>query len=31
MLLTELATVDAVLRAHAAAVGRDFTAYRNHV
>ena len=31
VLLSELATVDAVLRAHAAAVGRDFTAYRNYV
>jgi hypothetical protein len=31
VLLTELATVDEVLRPHAAAVGRDFTAYRNHV
>jgi len=31
VLLTELTTVDAVLRAHAVAVGRDFAAYRNHV
>ncbi len=29
-MLTEIATLDAVLRTHAAALGRDFTAYRNH-
>lgn len=30
MLLTEIPTLDAVLQAHASALGRDFTAYRNH-
>ena len=30
MLLTEIATHDELLRAHAAALGGDFTAYRNH-
>jgi len=30
MLLTEIATLDGLLQAHAAALGRDFTAYRNH-
>ena len=30
MLLTEIATLDEVLDAHAAALGGDFTAYRNH-
>jgi hypothetical protein len=30
MLLTRLVTVDEVLHAHAAALDRDFTAYRNH-
>ena len=30
MLLTEIATLDALLEAHAAALGRDFTAHRNH-
>ncbi|HEU4559137.1 MAG TPA: hypothetical protein VFS20_14850 [Longimicrobium sp.] len=30
VLLTEIATLDQVLHAHAAALGGDFTAYRNH-
>ncbi len=30
MLLTEIAALDGVLRAHAAELGGDFTAYRNH-
>jgi len=30
MLLTEVATLDELLQAHAAALGSDFTAYRNH-
>jgi hypothetical protein len=30
MLLTEIAILDELLHAHAAALGRDFTAYRNH-
>jgi len=30
MLLTEIATLDGLLQAHAAALGGDFTAYRNH-
>ena len=30
MLITEIPTLDQVLRAHAAALGRDFTAYHNH-
>lgn len=30
MLIEEIATLDAVLRAHAAELGDDFTAYRNH-
>jgi hypothetical protein len=30
MLLTEIATLDELLHAHAAALGGDFTAYRNH-
>ena len=30
MLLTEIATLDGLLEAHVAALGRDFTAYRNH-
>jgi hypothetical protein len=30
MLLTEIATLDEVLRSHAAELGRDFAAYRNH-
>jgi HD domain len=30
MLLTEIATLDELLRAHAAELGKDFTAYRNH-
>ena len=30
MLLTEIATLDEVLQAHAAELGGDFTAYRNH-
>jgi len=30
MLLTEIATLDEVLQAHAEALGGDFTAYRNH-
>lgn len=30
MLLTEIATLDEVLQAHAEALGNDFTAYRNH-
>lgn len=30
MLLTAIATLDEVLHAHAAVLGRDFTAYRNH-
>jgi hypothetical protein len=30
MLLTEITTLDTVLEAHAAALGRDFAAYRNH-
>ncbi len=30
VILTELAAVDGLLRAHAAALGPDFTAYRNH-
>jgi hypothetical protein len=30
MLLTEIATLDELLDAHSAALGRDFTAYRNH-
>jgi len=30
MLLTEIATLDELLHAHAAVLGRDFTAYRNH-
>jgi hypothetical protein len=31
MLLTDVVTVDDVLRRHAPAIGRDLTAYRNHV
>lgn len=31
MLLTEIAIVDDVLRQHAPAIGRDLTAYHNHV
>jgi len=31
MLLKEVAVVDDVLHRHAPAIGRDFTAYRNHV
>jgi hypothetical protein len=31
MLLTDVATVDDVLRTHAARLGRDYTAYRHHV
>jgi hypothetical protein len=31
MLLTEIAIVDDVLQQHAPAIGRDLTAYRNHV
>jgi hypothetical protein len=30
MLLTDIATLDEVLNAHTAVLGRDFTAYRNH-
>jgi hypothetical protein len=30
MLLAEIATLDTILQGHAAALGRDFTAYRNH-
>ena len=30
MLLTEIATLDGLLQAHAAELGKDFTAYRNH-
>jgi len=30
MLLTEIATLDELLQAHAAELGNDFTAYRNH-
>lgn len=30
MLLTEIATLDELLHAHAAALGGDFTGYRNH-
>jgi hypothetical protein len=30
MLLTEIAALDELLRAHAAELGKDFTAYRNH-
>jgi hypothetical protein len=30
MLLTEIATLDELLDAHAAALGKDFMAYRNH-
>src|SRR4051794_27278382 len=30
MLLTEVATLDELLQAHAAALGSDFTAYKNH-
>jgi hypothetical protein len=30
MLLTEIAILDELLHAHSAALGRDFTAYRNH-
>jgi len=30
MLLTEIATLDELLQAHAAALGGDFAAYRNH-
>ena len=30
MLLTEIPTLDELLQAHAAALGDDFTAYRNH-
>jgi hypothetical protein len=30
MLLTEIVTLDELLHAHAASLGRDFTSYRNH-
>jgi hypothetical protein len=30
MLLTEIATLDELLQGHAAELGKDFTAYRNH-
>jgi hypothetical protein len=30
MLLTAIGTLDEILRAHASALGHDFTAYRNH-
>jgi hypothetical protein len=30
MLLTEIATLDELLQAHAAQLGNDYTAYRNH-